>query len=292
MEIRKVFLVILMLALAASSMLWIQSTTAQSIPKPSVPEFTINIVDHSYDTPPTTPTYTTDPYTGEQKQTTTGAPSYHIENKSIEITIKNQPFTPYTDSNGYYIGLYYNFRYKGHFEADWAYDPFKPDDISSKSYGGWDMTYLIPYNASKSEYTIVPKTFNYFGTNYGQVDFQVQAQIGYIQEMGNSYTARVWGNSYNFTGQSSDWSSIQTITIGSNEVTITQPTISTSQSPVQPIPTATTEPTRNPTQIPIQPNTQTGVLSGVAWKDVALAVACGVIAALAVALVLVRRRKT
>lgn len=267
----------------------VQSASA-SLAKLSVPEFTVNIVDHSYDTPPTTPTYTTDPYTGEQKQTTTGSPSYHIENKSIEITIKNQPFTPYTDSNGYYIGLYYNFRYKGHFEADWAYDPFKPDDISSKSYGGWDMTYLT-YNASKSEYTIVPKTFNYFGTNYGQVDFQVQAQIGYIQEMGSAYSARIWGNFYNFTGQSSDWSSSQTITIGSNEVTITQPTISPSQSPVQPIPTATTEPTQNPTQAPIQPNTQTDVLSGFAWKDIALAVACSVIAALAVALVLLRRRK-
>ena len=50
--------------------------------KPSVPEFTVKLVAHPYDVPTT---YSTDPYTGE---TITHA-GYHMENKSIEVSIKN-----------------------------------------------------------------------------------------------------------------------------------------------------------------------------------------------------------
>ena len=39
----------------------VKPANAQSIPKPSVPQITVALVDHSYDTPPTTPTYTIDP---------------------------------------------------------------------------------------------------------------------------------------------------------------------------------------------------------------------------------------
>ncbi len=226
--------VAILFILLASSIFAIIPISAESIPNPSVPEFTVKIIDHSYDTPVTTPTYTTDPYTGEQIQLTSGSPSYHIQNKSIEISIKNQPFTAYI-SSGNYIGLYYNFRYKGHYGTDWTYDPFKPNDISSKMYGGWDMTRLFPYEASKSDYTIVSKTFDYFGANYGQVDFQVQAQIGYVQEMGSAYSARIWGNFYNFTGQSSDWSNTQTITIDTSNPTInpTAPIVTFSPAPYE-----------------------------------------------------------
>ena len=68
------------------------SFTVDSISKPSVPEFSVRIVAYPYDVPPETTT-TIDEYTG--KETTTTQPGYHVENKSIEITIKNQPFTPY-----------------------------------------------------------------------------------------------------------------------------------------------------------------------------------------------------
>lgn len=44
-------------------------THAQS--KPSVPEFTVKLVDNSYDVPPT---QTTDPYTG-----TKTIPGYHVK---------------------------------------------------------------------------------------------------------------------------------------------------------------------------------------------------------------------
>ena len=69
-----------------------------SIPKPSVPEFTLKYVDNSYDVPPKTTT-STDPYTNEI--TTTTIPGYHVENRTVEAVIKNN------------VGAsYYNFRIK------------------------------------------------------------------------------------------------------------------------------------------------------------------------------------
>jgi hypothetical protein len=63
----------LILLLATSSMLWVESVSAQSIPKPSVPEFSLKYVDHSYDVPTT---YGTDPYTGKTIITQEG---YHVQ---------------------------------------------------------------------------------------------------------------------------------------------------------------------------------------------------------------------
>jgi hypothetical protein len=241
--------VFLAVILAASSLFMVYPINAQSIPRPSVPQFTATLVDHSYYTPSTTPTYTIDPYSGEQKQVSSGSPSHYVENKSIEIRIKNQPFTSYTDSGGHYISLYYNFRYKGHFENDWTYYPFNPDGESSQSYGGWDFTYLVPYKASNSEYTVVTPSYSeFYIPDYGQVDFQVQAQIGYIQEEGNAYTARVYGNHYNFTGQSSDWSSTQTVSITE---AATSPSSNPTSEPVQ----TTTQPTTGSTASPMEPTT-------------------------------------
>jgi len=83
--------------------------------KPSVPEFTLKVVEYPYDVAPTT---TADPYTGK---TVTTQADYHVENKSIEITIINQPFSPYDDANDKRISLYYNVTVKGHYEDNWDY---------------------------------------------------------------------------------------------------------------------------------------------------------------------------
>jgi len=235
-------------------MLVSQAKAEIDIPKPSGPEFAVQLVDYSYDTPPTTPTYTIDPFTGEQKQLTSGSPSHHIENKSIEITVENQPFAPYTDSNGNHIGYYYDIRFKGHYGTDWTYDPFKPDGTSTYSYGGYDMTSVEPYKASTSEHTIITYFLGKSGIpNYGEVDLAVQAQIGYIQQNGNEFERRVYGVTYSFIGVSSDWSSTQTVTIGN-----VTPSPKSSNSP-------TTEPTSKPSIIPTTepsptPNHQSGFL--------------------------------
>ncbi len=284
-DMSRTITITLTLILAASSLLWVEFASAQSIPTPSVPELKVRLVDNSYDVPATTPTYTVDPYTGQQKQVTSGSHSYRVENKTIELSIKNQPFTPYNDSEGHYIGLYYNLRYKGHYGTSWRYDPFTPEGESSKVYGGWDMTYLIPYTPSNSEYTTISMPL---GGLYGEVDFQVQAQIGYIQQEGSDLMRRVFYVHYNFTGQSSDWSPIQTIALSESSAS-TEPTPSPTPSP-SPSTEATTS-AKEPTATPSQAGIDSGIAFGFSWEQVVIVAMAVVIVGLAAALVLSRRKR-
>jgi hypothetical protein len=176
-------------------------TEPASIPTPSVPEFTVELLDTSYDVPTT---YSTDPYTGE----TITHEGYHVARRTIEVKIKNQPFTPFTDSDGREIKFYYNIRYKGHYE-EWGSE--------------FDVIYNIGQmpTQSNSEYTVI--SYNSEGTYSfnlapvsrmlevspnGEVDFQVKALVGSAVE--GSILA---GIPSVFTGEESDWSATQTITI-------------------------------------------------------------------------------
>jgi hypothetical protein len=216
--------IILIIAISSLSLLIVNPATAQSIAKPTVPQFTVGFVDHSYNVP-VTYTNSTNPYTGQQVITSQGG--YHVENKTIEITINNQPFTPYTDAEGHVINLYYNVRAKGHFGQNWTEmfgvqrtvwgDFSKPID----NFGYMIQTYT-------SQYTIVEITNP---PTQGQMDIQVKALEGYTNRtiiQGHIIMAEV---AYTFYGEESDWSNTQTITI---------PETSTSTSPTpNPTPTPT-----------------------------------------------------
>lgn len=221
---------LLVTILVISSLMMVEYVSAQTIPIPSVPEFTLKVVEHPYDIAPTT---TIDPYTGKTTITNYG---YHVENKSVEIAIKNQPFNSFNDINGNSIGLYYNVTVKGHFETNWIY-------YFNNSYRG-----LL--NASDSDYTVISIPFGYHptvplggypleGVNSGQLDLRVQAQIGYYNKEYTGMFAPVPGGDFYFlfTGETSDWSNTQTITIPDGS-------ISTSTSP---------NPTSNPTPTPTVP---------------------------------------
>jgi hypothetical protein len=128
-----------------------------SIPKPSIAEFTSKYIDLSYDVPPT---YGTDQYTGQAIIIQDG---YHVDNRSIQFTIKNQLFTSFTDANSTEISLYYNFRIKGTYGTEWDYYPFMPDGQSSNNYGGpltpLDERPPAPaFSQSNAEYTTVAIT--------------------------------------------------------------------------------------------------------------------------------------
>ena len=169
-----------------------------SIPKPSVPEFTLKFVDNSYDVPPSTTT-TTDPYTGEQTVTTESG--YHVKNGTIEVTIKNQEFTPYPIDNQHTISLFYYVSYKGHYAEDWDYYP-------PSTYGREHSAIFI--RPSTSKYTVV----QFRAPSEGEMDFRVQAQIGYYTSTTEFYA--VPGapfTTYTFNGDVSGWSNTQTITI-------------------------------------------------------------------------------
>ncbi len=188
---------------------------ADSIPKPSIPEFTLKLVDHSYDVEPL---YSFDPYTGKNM---TSHASYHVENKSIEVWIKNQHISQYSDEKGNVIRTYYNIRAKGHFE-DWKW-ALSPNE------------YLTP---TGSEFTIVTFGFGEENSPYsykfwlgsiangGQIDFQVEALSGYYTRIYGTPQPPVPGiPGYHpdatpyipfndvFTGEESGWSNTQTITI-------------------------------------------------------------------------------
>lgn len=249
----------LVTVLIISATLWAASTNAQSIPKPSVPEFTVKYVDRSHDLPAT---YDIDPYTGKNITT---QETQHIQDKIIEVSIKNPAFTPYVDTDNRSINLYYSIQIRGHFNGSWFY----LDD----GYYGTDNHYAgSDFN---SEYT----TFQYglAGNNgtdglrcigipeNGQADLQVQAFIGYNTKIIDGITMMGEVSHYVFTGESSDWSQTQT-------VTLTAPAMA------------------NPTITPTDPNTQSGIVPQLNWEKIALVVAFVGIAVLAVAVLALWRR--
>jgi len=252
---------------------------AQTMPKPSAPEFTLKYVDNSYDVPPT---YGIDPYTGKNIMTQAG---YHIQNKSIEITIKNQPFTSYRNENNSLVGLYYYILVKGHFQ-DW--------------YAGKPNVDRYIYR-SDSEYTVIgcglsgnngsdPYRGNIWLYESGviaddaQIDFKIQALIGYKTQVSRGPYAYPFGESYYyvFTGESSDWSNVQTISIPEGTISVSTPHTSTES------PTAT--PSHNSTVTPQQHGTQNRVLFDTDWEQIALILLSISVAVLAFALALLRKR--
>jgi hypothetical protein len=219
----KSFSFLLIIILAGSILLTVKPASAQTttpsskpIPKPSAPEFTVKYINSSYEVPASS---SINPYTG-QKVTN---PSHYVDNESTVITITNQPFVSYIDNiNGHptNISLFYNVQMKGHYAANWT-------DLYSL-----DLGYLTQSN---SKYTITSYTlgntsvFGYLPPNT-QIDFQVEALIGYVTR--ENFTQSLVYAPYVFNGQTSGWSNTQTITI----------------------PTSTTSPTSTPT-IPEFPST-------------------------------------
>ena len=198
------------------------STELDSITKPSVPEFTVKFVDSSYTTHPT---YSIDPYTGEN---VTHHGSY-VANKTIEVTIRNQPFVPYYDaSSSWNISLYYNVRVKGHYEANWTIlylredMPYLSENVPSKSASEYTVLSYHSYQPnSENTYIMGGKMMDF--PPGSQVDFQVEAFLGYQYSYDNYF--------YNqqphmipirvnlFIYERSGWSNTQTLTISADALT-------------------------------------------------------------------------
>jgi hypothetical protein len=179
--------------------------------KPSVPEFTVKLEAHPYDVPPT---YEIDPYTGENVTTHAG---YHVENKSIVFTIKNIPFTPYNDTDGNFIELYYNIRAKGHFEEYWT----ELGHINSSDSEYVIVSYALGENAHKEILREI--------TTGDKVDFQVETQVGYYT---TKYDFIIRIGSF-FTGETSCWSDTQTLTIGESQTPTPSPATTPTPTPYQ-----------------------------------------------------------
>jgi hypothetical protein len=253
---------LLLIVILSASSLIVANAAAQSTPapQPSVPEFTLKYVDNSYDVPPT---YGIDQYTGKTVITHFGE---HVDNRTIEFTIKNQPFASYVDASGNRISLYYNFRYKGPYGSDWAYYP-----DTSHTYGYY--TGLFPdTSASNSDYTVISIPLNSPDglpriPAGAKVEFQVQAIIGYVDM---ESTGMIAGGFCGFSGERSDWSRTQTITLSTSPAS---PPSLTSPTPNSTSPASTdqiTQPTTNETP-------QTLQLAAVIGAAIAVVVGAGLL---------------
>ncbi len=187
----------------------VKPANAQSTPTLSVPQFTAKFIDASYNK------VSTDPYTGKQV-------TQFILNRTIEITIQNQPLAAHNSSG---TSFYYNIRMKGDFESEWT-------NVSSPSKG-----LLVPsssqttvYSYTEGEFSNAPPAYeigNFFfqpnPNDTAKIDIQVEALIGSIQPAVNSQGIQSrWVD--DFVGQESGWSNTQTLTI---------PPISNSPAPTE-----------------------------------------------------------
>jgi hypothetical protein len=265
----------LILLLATSTLIIVGEASAWPS-TPSVPEFTVKYVDYSYDIPPS---YGTDPYNGQTIMTYSGD---HIYNKTLEITIKNQPFTPSGDTN-----LYYNFRYKGVYEQIW-HEGFGVDCIGMTPDDG---NYRIQNYGAPT--TFIRYTLPWDTPSTGKIDVQVQALMG--KPIVSSNCRIIFSEySYGFDGTTSAWSSTQTVTISKNSEAMVPPTSNPTPTTQPPQPTqnqTAVAPAQNPTQPPMQPNTEANASLGLDWKDIVIIVLAAAAAGMALA-VLVSRRKS
>jgi hypothetical protein len=148
-------------------------------------------------------------------------------NRTIELTIKNQPSVSE-------YGFFYMVRARVN-GGNWSL-LYTIDNVPGQSNGEY-TTFSYPSDGPVVEYQyyLGDRIQNLYPDD--KVDFQVQAMIGSIHRVYNpNHTSQLDMYPYVFTGETSDWSTTQTITI---------PDSSTSASP-DPTPASTVTPDYSP----------------------------------------------
>jgi hypothetical protein len=184
----------------------------------------------------------TDPFTGQE--TTTSNPGHHVVDRTIEVTIKNQPFISYTDADGYEHKLSYSVQFKGHFEDEQSWRPLLGDFQSDSQYTSLTLSYYDIWFIDNN-YQIRLNSL----PNGSQLDFRVTADIGYRKTLYNTDGWMPVGSTY-IPDASSGWSSIQTITVTSESSSSSS---SQSQTITLPPSQSTTPNGSNQPQSPDQP---------------------------------------
>jgi len=173
------------------------------ITKPSVPEFAVELIS--------------------------SPPESQSVNRTIELSIKNQPFV-----SSY--GFFYNIRMRIN-DGNWSL-LYTIDDVPTQSNGEYTiLLYPSGQPVVEYQYTLGDRIQNLFAGD--RVDFQVQAMIGYIHRVWNpNYTSQLDMYPYVFTGETSDWSNTQTITIPLLSTPSSSPLPSREPQQTEPFPTA------------------------------------------------------
>jgi hypothetical protein len=225
-------LTLVVLLLSSLLSLSVMPVSVQAVSKPSVPQFSVKLIDNSYHVPPT---QTTNSYTG----IVTTHPGYQVNDMRIDVSIKNQRFTPYTDTFGRECNLYYRVEVKGHFEEDnWRAFSYQYYNHYADS-----VSFVSP---SGSEYTVVSSETRYDVDS--QLDFRVKAFTGYWVEPTMGDHAAGFHDPRLVEAESSSWSSIQTIIIKYGTSSLSPSQTTTLSLP----PNSTTTPDNNQPQQPEQ----------------------------------------
>lgn len=191
----KILALVLITAVAFTSLspLIVKFSSAQTVTKPSIPEFTIEPVGPSFDIPPT---YSFNSSSGLFDVNE----GYHFKYSTVEVIIKNQAFTNQTNIDY----LFYNVRLKPHNYPDsYWYELFNPN---------WDG---FPIQTN-SNFTVIPIAVEGATETESQIpagattDIQVEAMIGHI---GRNNTMTPYPYPYVFFGETSGWSNTQTVTL-------------------------------------------------------------------------------
>jgi hypothetical protein len=196
----------------------VEFASAQSIPKPSVPEFTLHLVGPSFTR---NTTYSVDSNIGQ----IVADIGYTNKYSYVILILKNQPFNPS------YGSLYYNVQIKN----------------QNTLYKNWTvLTYdgPNPKQTTDSDFTNISLRIegqgglqNLAGT---QTDIQVQAMLGDFYYGHSNYFG-----GWEFTGVTSDWSNTQTVSIPSNIPL--RPTPTPSSVTLTPTPSSPSNPTTTST---------------------------------------------
>jgi hypothetical protein len=231
-QTRKAMLLLLTLTISIITLSMVEPVSAQSIPKPAIPQFSIQYIDYSYDIPAYN---STDAFTGKQIQ----HPSQHIGNIRVEGRIKNQPFIRYNVPNppngsiSADVGFYYNVRYKGHFGNEWI-----------EIYGYHNSDFIGQNQSAEfTDFTIYLQDF----PEDAQIDYQVEALIG--------IEGRTYIGPYPdpiIIGEESGWSNTLTLFFSKSETAIAYASnIDTSSYPVLPPPSLAVAPSPTVPEFPL-----------------------------------------
>lgn len=195
-RLSKSLALILIIIMAVSSLMMVESTCAQTIPKPSIPQFSLNYFSNS-----------------------------------VQVTVVNQPFTPNSvndsiSGNNFSLGLFYDIRWKEHSASEWT--NYYPNSYL------FEATNSISGNNSLTPVTVITYGLNgtigvhLQGISAGSVDFQVEALIGYYFAGFNFQVDEEYH--FPFYGEDSGYSETQTIVIPASSFLPT-PSPTSSQSP-------------------------------------------------------------
>ena len=235
-SISKSFSLFLIVLLAVSSLIMAKPAFAQTIPTPSVPEFTANF------------THTIVYLTSDQLR----------DNYTIQVVIENQPYA-YSNS-GVTYQLYYDIRWKTLSQENWT-DVYPTENLISNDVN-YSYSQYVAFSApqeSESQYTADSFSFYnplpaYFQQNFPNIpdnthlDFQVEAIIGHNSTY---YPHQYFEDHYPAIAfdVTSGWSNTQLLTVNYN---------SNSTSTTSPNPTISSALTSTPT--PIVPEFPTWII--------------------------------